>query len=114
MEADLMNPTTWATILGGAETTNEWGDPVEGTTELYTRVPTELHEQPVRSMSDEGQREPVTIVFVTAMIPSRYAVTDANRLRDERTGDMYLIDHVTRPQPGGYPSDTRLDLRRVS
>lgn len=109
-----MNPTTWLTILGGTESENDWGDPIEGTTELHARVPAELHERPVASTSDEGQREPVTIVFVTALIPNRYNVTNANRARDVRTGDTYLIDHVTKPQPGGYPQETRLDLRRVS
>jgi hypothetical protein len=112
--AVIVTPTTYATILGGAEGENEWGDPVEGDTELYTRVPCALHEQPRHTTSDEGQREPVTIIFVTGYIPRRYEVTGANRLRDERTGDIYLIDKVTRPQHPSMPQDTRLDLRRVS
>lgn len=107
-------PTTTVTVIGGTESTNEWGDPVEGSTELHTRVPAALHEQPRQVVSDEGQREPVTIVYVVAFIPRRYAVTNAQRLRDERTGETYLIDKVTRPQHPSRPQDTRLDLRRAS
>lgn len=110
----ISTPTTWATILGGAETTNQWGDPIEGTEEIATRVPCALYEQLRQSTSDEGQREPVTITFVTGYIPPRYNVTGANRLRDDRTGTVYLIDNVTRPQHAATQQDTRLDLRRVS
>lgn len=107
-------PTTYATILGGAGGTNEWGDPTDGTTEIHTRVPCALVETPRQVVADEGQREPVTIVYVTAYIPRRYEVTDAQRLRDDRTGHTYLIDQVTRPQHPSIPQDTRLDLRRAS
>jgi hypothetical protein len=107
-------PTTYGTILGGAGTENEWGDPIEGSEELHTRVPTALHVQPIRSTSDEGQREPVVIEFWTAYVPNHLDVTDAQRFRDERTGLVYLIDHVIRPPHAGMPQDTRLDLRRVS
>jgi len=110
----INTPTTYATILGGAESSSEWGDPIEGVTELHTRVPAALAVQPIRSTSDEGQREPVVIEFWTAYIPSHLGVTDAQRFRDDRTGLIYLIDHVIRPQHAGMPQDTRLDLRRVS
>lgn len=106
--------TTWVTILGGEGGENEWGDPVEGDTELATRVPCAIHVQPRQSTSDEGQREPVTILFYTAYVPNRTAVSGANRLRDERTGETYLIDTVIAPQHPSLPQDTRLDLRRVS
>ena len=116
MEAAPVNntPTTYATILCGADSANEWGDPVEGTQEIHTRVPCALAEQPRQVVSDEGQREPVTIVYVVAHIPNRYSVTNAQRLRDERTGETYVIDKVTRPQHPAGARDTRLDLRRAS
>lgn len=110
----INTPTTLGTILGGTATENEWGDPIEGTETIHAGVPAALMQQPIRSTSDEGQREPVVIIFVTAYIPGEYDVTGAQRFRDDTTGDLYLIDHVTRPQHAGFPQDTRLDLRRVS
>ena len=110
----INTPTTVATIIGGAETTNEWGDPVEGSQEILVRIPCALMEQPRQVVADEGQREPVTIVYVIAYIPSRYTVTNAQRLRDDITGNTYLIDKVTRPVHPSRPQDIRLDLRRAS
>lgn len=110
----INTPTTYATILGGTETETEWGDPIEGSQELHTRVPAALAVQPARSTSDEGQREPVVIEFWTAYVPSHLDVTGAQRFKDERSGLVYLIDHVIRPPHAGMPQDTRLDLRRVS
>lgn len=112
----INTPTTLATILGGEEGSNDWGDPTEGTTAIATRVPLALHVQPRQSTSDEGQREPVTILFYTGFLPNQYkgVISGANRIRDDRTGDVYLIDTVTVPQHAAIPQDVRLDLRHVS
>lgn len=110
----IARPTTTATILGGASTENEWGDPIDGTTEIVAGVPCALTEQPRQVVADEGQRTPVTIVYVVAFIPYTVDVTNAQRLRDDRSGVVYLIDKVTRPQHPSIPQDTRLDLRNAS
>jgi hypothetical protein len=41
-------------------------------------------------------------------------VDSSNRIRDERTGDTYVIDNVTTPINPIIPQDVRLDLRRVT
>lgn len=110
----IARPTTTVDILGGAATENEWGDPIDGTTVLLAGIPCALTEQPRQVVADEGQREPVTIVYVVAYLPARYDVTNGQRLRDNRTGVTYLIDKVTRPQHSGIIPDTRLDLRNVA
>lgn len=110
----IARPTTTLSILGGASTENEWGDPVDADTVVTARVPAALTEQPRQVVADEGQREPVTIVYVVAFIPRRITVDSTQRVRDDRTGVTYLIDKVTRPQHPSIPQDTRLDLRNAS
>lgn len=109
----INRPTTTVDILGGEATENEWGDPVDGVAVQLQGIPAALHEQPRQVVADEGQREPVTIVYVVAYIARHHNVTSAQRLRDNRTGVVYLVDKVTRPQHPSIPQDTRLDLRNA-
>lgn len=110
----IVKPNTVVDILGGASTENEWGDPVDGVEPIHADIPAAIIENPRQVVADEGQREPVTIVYVICYVPRRYDVTNAQRVRDARTGTVYVIDKVTRPPHSAIPQDTRLDLRNAS
>lgn len=110
----IVTPNTTVDVLGGTATENQWGDEVDGTEVILQGIPAALVENPRQVVADEGQREPVTIVYVICYVPRRYDVTSAQRIRDNRTGTVYLVDKVTRPLHSGIPQDTRLDLRNAS
>lgn len=109
----INTPTTTVTILGGAPTEDEWGDPVEGSDAIAAGVPCAIHEQR-RIVAPEHTGAPMAVRFWTGYLPHGTAVNGAQRLRDDRTGAVYLIDHVSTPAHPGRPQDVQLDLRTVS
>lgn len=107
----IATPTTTVTILGG-NTQSDFGDVLDSDTPAGAGIPASIIEgrQIVSTESDAQAR---AVLYYTGRLPNGTVVTEANRLRDERTGDTYLIDHVTRPHNPVIPADVRLDLRRV-
>lgn len=109
-------PTTTVTILGtpgGTGDTDEWGDPETDSTPGATGIPAAIHtgREVVATESDPAA---VVVRYFTGRLPAGTTVTSGQRLQDDRTGDIYLIDQVTIPQSSTAPQDLRLDLRRVT
>jgi hypothetical protein len=106
--------TTRVDILGGSDATDEWGDPVEGSTVVFPDIPMSITETR-QIVKTEGDPQAVAIHYYTARCPRRYPITSNHRVQDIKTGDIYSIDYVNRPtnDPTGT-ADTRLDLRRVT
>lgn len=106
-------PTTTVTILGGG-TSSEWGDPEDGETVVRAGVPAAIHEQTVLSQTENDQAQIVKRAF-TGRLPSWALdlVDKTSRLRDDRSGEIYLVDVVSRPRNAVVPMDVRLDLRIV-
>jgi hypothetical protein len=106
--------TTRVDILGGSDTVDEWGDPMEGTQVLFPDIPASITESR-QVVATESDPQAVAVHYYTARVPRRYPITADYRVQDIRTGDIYSIDYVNRPtnDPTGT-ADTRLDLRRVT
>ena len=108
-----VTPTTTVAILGGTEGSTEWGDPTEGSDTIASGVPAAIHEQR-RIVSAEHNQTAYAVRYWTGFVPHGTTVTGAQRIQDERTGTIYLVDHVTTPAHPGRPQDVQLDLRTVS
>jgi hypothetical protein len=108
----INTPTTTVAILGGTASESEWGDPVEGSEVIRSGLPCAIHEQR-RIVAPEHTSAPMAVRFWTGYLPHGTAVSGAQRLRDERSGTVYLIDHVSTPAHPGRPQDVQLDLRTV-
>lgn len=104
--------TTTVAILRGTST-DDFGDTVESTTAVATGVPASLIEQR-RVVTTESDPQPRAVVFFTGRVSATTDVTDGDRLRDERTGEIYLVDSVSRTSSPVMTNDRRLDLRRVT
>lgn len=104
-------PTTTVTILGGS-TDSDYGDVLDSDEPAGTGIPASIIEgrQIVATESDPQAR---AIRYYTGRLPNGTVVTDANRLKDEVSGTVYVIDNVTRPVNPVIEQDVRLDLRRV-
>lgn len=105
--------TTTVDILGGSGGTSEWGDPVEGEETILAAVPAHIVAQR-RIVVPEGGRETIAVRYYVGRLPAGTAVDETQRLRDNGTGRVYLIDHVERPVSPVTPQDVQLDLRHVS
>jgi hypothetical protein len=108
----ITTPTTTVSILGGAPTESEWGDPVESETVIRSGVPAAIHQQR-RVIIPEGQTTPMSVRYWTGYLPAGTEINDQQRVRDERTGRTYTIDSVEQPAHPAMPQDVQLDLRSV-
>ncbi len=104
--------TTTVAILRGSST-DDYGDVVESTTAIATGVPASIIEQR-RLVATESEPQPRAVVFYTGRVGALVDVTDGDRIRDERTGEVYLVDTVSRTSSPVMVNDRRLDLRRVT
>lgn len=107
----IATPTTTVTILGG-NTSSDYGDVLDSDEPAGAGIPASIVEgrQIVATESDAQAR---AIRYYTGRLPHGTVVTNANRLRDEKTLETYVIDNVTRPKNPIIEQDVRLDLRRV-
>jgi hypothetical protein len=104
--------TTVAVIRADPDARDEYGDPVVGDTPLSTGNPASIRERQMRAVgatSGEGE----VVRYIVGRVYPGVDVKRGDRVRDEKTGSLYLVDGVTRPQsPVGTP-DTMLELRQV-
>jgi hypothetical protein len=105
-------PTTTISILGGS-TTDTWDDTYDGTTVSASGVLASILEQRQLVTTAADSRAQV-VRFYTGRVGPEVAITTANRIRDEVTGDIYVIDNVSRLGNPFAPQDVRLDLRRAT
>lgn len=106
-------PTTTVSILGGAETTDSFGDLVSGETVTASGVVCSLLEQR-RTIFDKATQRVQVVTYATARLPGDATVELTDRIRDEMTGVVYFVDSVTRVGSPVQMNDLRLDLRKAS
>lgn len=107
----IATPTTTVTILGGSSD-SDYGDVLDSDEPAGTGIPASIVEgrQIVTTESDAQAR---AIRYYTGRLPHGTVVNDSQRIRDEVTGEVYVIDNVTQPRNPVMEQDVRLDLRRV-
>jgi hypothetical protein len=105
-------PTTTVAILSGGSS-SPWGDPIEGTTPRETGIPAAIHEGALKVMT-ESDPQARAVRFYTGRLPNGTVLADNERLQDERSGVIYVVDAVTTPANPALPQDVRVDLRRVT
>lgn len=105
-------PTTTVSVLRGT-TTDGFGDVVDGTTVAASGIPFSLIER-TRTVFVPADNRVQQIAIITGRGPATMDVAAGDRLRDERTGLLYVIDNVSSQQNPAIMPDIRLDLRRAS
>jgi len=111
MGAETANTT--CAVLSGT-TTNQFGDLVDANVPRISSLPVTLIETG-KSVQDPSSPTPRTIRQILCIVPEWAGITDEDRLRDDRTGDVYIIIGITRPPTIiGAPVDIKLDLKRIS
>lgn len=104
--------TTKVSILRGTET-DAFGDERDTTTPIATGIPASLTEQ-TRRVTTRENPTPRIVRYAVARVPARTDVTDQDRVRDERTGAIYIVEATSSmANPAAVP-DIRLDLRRTT
>lgn len=111
-----MIPNTWVTVLRGTST-DMFGDqvdsPSEAGTDALTRIRASLIERS-RTITTPNSTTPRVVRYVTARLPAGTAITEDDRLRDERTGRIYAISGVTHLSATGFTPELRADLTLIN
>lgn len=105
--------TTTITILTTSTTENGLGDEVENTIVAASGVPASIIEQD-RSIYDNNSETPRRIRQITGRVASNVTITESNRVKDERTGTVYLVRAVSDLGNPVRNVDRRLDLTRTT
>ncbi|WP_213451590.1 hypothetical protein [Rhizomonospora bruguierae] len=114
-----MRATTTVTLLGGT-TEDEYGDERDVARPLRTGVIASI----IQASPGVGTRAaqvqlpdtgtPRTIRSYACRLPANTDMTGVERLRDERTGAVYVIDGLTAPASPINVPDLHLQLRRIT
>jgi hypothetical protein len=100
-------------VLRGS-TSNWAGDEVDANEPYITGLPVTLVETG-KSIQDPSTPTPRIIREVLLIAPAYAGLLDTDRIRDQATGNIYMIMSVTRPPTIiGAPTDRVLALKRVS
>jgi hypothetical protein len=104
--------TTSIAILRGTAT-DGYGDEQDTDTPIYTGIPASLTEQS-RRVTTRDDPTPRIVRYAVARVTAGTDVTDQDRVRDERTGAVYIVDAVSSMANPALTADLRLDLRRTT
>lgn len=104
--------TTNISILRGTAT-DDFGDIADTDTVIARGIPAALTEQ-TRRVTTREDPTPRIIRYAIARVAAGTDVTDQDRIRDERTGAVYIIDAVSAFANPAVTPDLRLDLRRTT
>lgn len=105
--------TTAVSILRGT-TSDAYGDEADDNTAAYQNVPASIVEGTAKTVLDPSTQAARTVRAITAVLPSWADVLNTDRIQDQATGTLYIIESVTAQPSLGYPPDTILTLRRVT
>jgi hypothetical protein len=104
--------TTRLTVLRGT-TTDAYGDEQDTDTPVATGIPASLTEQS-RRVTTRDNPTPRIVRYAVARVTAGTNIQDQDRLRDERTGAVYIVDAVSSMANPAAAADIRLDLRRTT
>lgn len=108
----FMANSTFSVLRGTM--TDAYGDPKDSEQPVQTGIPGSVMEvRSVITTVSEGRGQQIRLLV--GRLPAQTNVRHGDRLRDERTGHIYIIDAIDpTAQSAILDSGVRLDLRRVT
>lgn len=111
-------PTTTLTVLRGTPTADAFGDLVPSTTEVATGLPAHVIEQDRQTRSRPVDERTGVVETYTIRLASSADIREGDRVRDDTTGRVYLVERVITTPSGVGPApgwdDVRLLVQRVA
>jgi hypothetical protein len=104
--------TTTVTVYRGT-TTDAYGDEQDTDTPVHTGIPASIVEQS-RRVTTRDDPTPRIVRYTVGRVTAGTDITDQDRLKDERTGAVYIVDAVSQMTSAAVAADLRLDLRRTT
>ncbi|MEU7416707.1 hypothetical protein [Streptomyces antibioticus] len=104
--------TTTITVYRGT-TTDAWGDEADTDTPVHTGIVASITEQS-RRVTTRDDPTPRIVRYAVSRVTAGTDITDQDRIRDERTGAVYIVEAVSSMNSPVVAADLRLDLRRTT
>lgn len=104
--------TTKLTVMRGTST-DGYGDEQDTDTPHATGIPASLTEQS-RRVTTRDDPIPRIVRYAIARVAAGTDITDQDRVRDERTGAVYIVDATSSMANPAMAADLRLDMRRTT
>jgi hypothetical protein len=104
--------TTTVTVYRGT-TTDAYGDEQDTDTPVHTGIPASIVEQSRRTTTRDDPT-PRIVRYTVGRVTAGTDITDQDRLQDERTGAVYIVEAVSSMTSAAVAADMRLDLRRTT
>ncbi|MCX4504566.1 hypothetical protein OOK53_18940 [Streptomyces anulatus] len=105
-------PTTTISVLRGT-VLDEFLDEADTTTVVATGVPASLIEQTRRPYTPDNPT-PRVIRYSIARLSSDADIRESDRIKDESTNRIYIIEAVSSTTGFGMCNDLRLDLKQTT
>ena len=107
-------PTTYVTVLRTSPSTltDEFGDPMDNETVASTGNPWSIIQQRQRQFVPAEGRATI-IEVIAGRCRANVDVKNTDRLRDERTGFLYMIEELYKPQDPMGAAAFSMTLRRI-
>lgn len=105
--------TCTISILRGTAQDPIYGDTYDTTQVIATGIPASIIERS-QKITTPGNPTPRIVRAIDGIVGSATDITDADRIRDEKTGQVYVVTAVINSALPGMASDTQLELRRTN
>ncbi|MEU1309504.1 hypothetical protein ABZ419_11500 [Streptomyces cinnamoneus] len=108
----IARATTTIAVLRGTST-DVFGDEADTDTVVASGIPASLVEQN-RRVTTRDDPTPRVIRYAVGRVTAGTDITDQDRIRDERTNALYIVDSVSSMNSAAVAADLRLELRRTT
>ncbi len=105
-------PTTTISILRGTST-DVYGDLTDTATVAASGIPASIIEQR-KTVFTPADNRVQQVGFFTGRVSQLVDVRIGDRIQDERTGTIYVLDNISTVSSPALGNDSRLDLRKAS
>jgi hypothetical protein len=105
-------PTTTVSVLRGTQV-DEFGDPADTDTVVVSGVPASLIEQ-IRTSATPDSATPRVVRYTVGRVGADTDIREDDRVLDEASGEVYIIQAVSRLGNPVLRADLRLDLKRTT
>lgn len=106
--------TCTVSVLRGTSTDPVYGDTTAAMAVVASGIPASIIEDRNPRTTTPGNPTPRITRGYSGIVGSTVDVTDRDRLKDERTGAIYVIVSVSHQAAPGFTPDRTLELRRAS
>jgi hypothetical protein len=106
--------TTTVSVLRGTTVDPVYGDTTATMNVIASGIPASIIEDKSAKTTTPGNPTPRITRSYDGILGSTVDVTDRDRLKDERTGQVYVIVSVSQQALPGITSDQNLELRRAT